>query len=1336
MTFTSGPGLIEPVVGDPSREAIASLRGYAYQLYLSALAWIGLSAGEVLHLEVAEDYAVATRDALKAVQVKDAAASGNLTLRNKDVIQAIDNFVHLHSHNPGRQLTLRFLSTAEIGREKAVADRPGGVEGLIYWRRAAKGAAVEPLRKVLKALPLDEKTLKFIDDRTDEALRKDLLQRLHWDAARPDFLAVKEEFDLAIVTLGQRNGLTVNECRQLGGTLLMTALDTIVTPGSRRLLPHDLQEKLEAATHLAVPRRQLEGLLQQAQGGFGSAPNRSILVAEQSTALPRLLAPRTPLVDQIVQALDTDGVAMLTASTGAGKTLLARLASRKRAGDWRIVDLYGLEPRSLAARLDEVLAVNALEAFDGLILDDLNGHQDPGVERALARLAEGLRRRDRRLVITSYQAPSSRLRDALGIEPEAAIPVSRLTTLETAELVVAAEGDPDRWARAIHLAAGPGHPQLVQAMIADFRRRGWPMDEVGKLERLELGDLLLADERETARRRLVQAASPDARKLLYRLGVALGPFQRPLALELGGLPPPVTDPGVCLDDLIGPWIDRLASGRLRLSPLLGGLAQANLPEAEITAVRRRIAEVLVGGQDLDVQNVGEAFVQALASSAEPELTRIAIAVLSTNVDELSKLAGWLMPLRAVRTDQPIYPANTTVSWMLRLGQVLLEASVETPGDLSAAWQALKAELATEPDEDARESFECMALSKVLLCRSFARDVDDWLAWLVRFDHLTRKNEKFRSVMGDDKRVTPGREGNVVGFMFHYLALSLPSVETLLKCFEDLDRLDGEVRSRILSDLDRGKGDASVLLNHAWVSDRDHDRLDGAKAAESYRRIAEIAEGWGEPDLATRALIARAVMFDEYLDDRDQANAALDDAEKRFGPQVAISRGRAKIFFRRKDHAAALDLVETLADQLGDDLVERAYVFREAGISAGELKRWSEARQWFTSARDAASRTQSDAMEAMAVGLLGDIAVAARHCGDDVGAIQLLAQALEALNAIDPEETVKGAYVYHAVGHAVAWLNGELTQTRYDDEQGEPFQSPPGFCSNPDPPESIKDRPRLNLAAAWYMLTLADIAIDGLAGEADRLSTRLGGKIILGMEATVRQAQMACAIRAWKTAAFPDLAERYMEAILWLRDEAAMDPGGGLAVLEAGFPKPSATSQAEPKTADTVANLLIHVAVNAVMDQRTDVLTHLRAIAAHLKAAGYPGVDLVDRATGAPSDAEAKALAAWLALAGQGAPTPQQVWVAGFYLLDLGRLCALSGARFEEAIDHWVRTTWQFVIDRQRFLLASPPLGEERVRAVLASERHGYGLLARMLRDMHEQVRIPLQPEVLAYLNNG
>ena len=66
--FGSGPALRAPT-GDPERQAVAALRGYAYQLAASALAWVNLSEDEELYLEVAEDYAVVAQEALEAVQV-------------------------------------------------------------------------------------------------------------------------------------------------------------------------------------------------------------------------------------------------------------------------------------------------------------------------------------------------------------------------------------------------------------------------------------------------------------------------------------------------------------------------------------------------------------------------------------------------------------------------------------------------------------------------------------------------------------------------------------------------------------------------------------------------------------------------------------------------------------------------------------------------------------------------------------------------------------------------------------------------------------------------------------------------------------------------------------------------------------------------------------------------------------------------------------------------------------------------------------------------------------------------------------------------------------------
>ena len=83
---------------DKAREAVDALNGYVYQIYQSALAWIELEPEEFLFLEVAEDYAVVTVDALNAVQVKGTAH--NVTINSDDIIASIDSFVDLRRKNP------------------------------------------------------------------------------------------------------------------------------------------------------------------------------------------------------------------------------------------------------------------------------------------------------------------------------------------------------------------------------------------------------------------------------------------------------------------------------------------------------------------------------------------------------------------------------------------------------------------------------------------------------------------------------------------------------------------------------------------------------------------------------------------------------------------------------------------------------------------------------------------------------------------------------------------------------------------------------------------------------------------------------------------------------------------------------------------------------------------------------------------------------------------------------------------------------------------------------------------------------------------------------------
>jgi hypothetical protein len=205
--FTPGASIDTPPIGDAERQAIASLRGYAYQVAAAALAWLDLDSRGRVYLEVAEDYATVAQQSLDAVQVKDTAESGSVTLNTEAIHDAVNAFVNIAVSNKDRDVQLRYLTTSPIGIEHKISDRPAGVAGLLYWRHAAAGADVGPLRAILTSDKFTAEVRAYVSERDDEALRRDLLQRIHWDCGRPDLAGLIQEIEERLVVLGREHQL-------------------------------------------------------------------------------------------------------------------------------------------------------------------------------------------------------------------------------------------------------------------------------------------------------------------------------------------------------------------------------------------------------------------------------------------------------------------------------------------------------------------------------------------------------------------------------------------------------------------------------------------------------------------------------------------------------------------------------------------------------------------------------------------------------------------------------------------------------------------------------------------------------------------------------------------------------------------------------------------------------------------------------------------------------------------------------------------------------------------------------------------------------------------------
>lgn len=317
---------------DVSRQAVASLRGYVYQLHQSAAAWINLGPDDVLYLEVAEDFAELLRepnqldDILKATQVKDTRDSGSVTLNSEDVIAAIESLFRLRTSNHGREVQLTFLTTSEIGQERKL-QLPSGTAGLVGWRTAAQGGDVEEIRSALLARFESGALRTFVETSSPERLRAEFLAPLTFVCGARDWRTVEENNRQALIELRDEVQSTADMAYRAYDAILSHLSKVLLGSADRRLDRKQLIACLERATTIAVPS-QVVSRLQGAPAVAKAA--RPFTLAELTAAAEALLdAGKPPSVGLLFSDALPAALSALNAIAARERTVV----EVKRAGE-------------------------------------------------------------------------------------------------------------------------------------------------------------------------------------------------------------------------------------------------------------------------------------------------------------------------------------------------------------------------------------------------------------------------------------------------------------------------------------------------------------------------------------------------------------------------------------------------------------------------------------------------------------------------------------------------------------------------------------------------------------------------------------------------------------------------------------------------------------------------------------------------------------------------------------------------------------------------------------------------------------------------------------------
>lgn len=1069
----------QPIIqGDTSREAIDSLKGYVYQIYRSALAWIDLQTEEFLFLEVAEDYAVVATDALNAVQVKETA--NTVTINSADIVATIDSFVDLQQKNPELQVRLRHLTTSKIAKEKSAEHRIDDTPTLESWRKLAKIGDLTPLKKVLIASKLSEKTKNYIRGLDDNRLREEFLKRIHFDCG-----ALDSSFTLRLLRskltelIIERRGIhaQVEECLN---KILITLLQKVTQKQDRFVDKHTLESLLAQSTHISVNRDQFEAqhkLINQLLATPTSQTTNLISSrfsepkSVDEVPLPVAMANRTIQINKIVTSLSQHGVCWIFGAAGVGKTIGARIAARHLGGSWRNINLRGLNTEQVGAVLSDAINKVTDQKIVGIIVDDIECLFEPHILDKLLYLHAICSHTDQLLLFTSSRPPSSDFLFFASLPNSIEQKLEEFSEQDIREILIGLSVNNANWVKYIHLISGGGHPQLAIAAIQSMQNKAWDKNELETFDSLLQGNQAIEQVRARTRERLLGELPEGSRRLLERLSLKIGSFRRSFVLDMTQVAPTVSDGGILFEGLIGSWIVQQERDQFMLSPLLSNLAMNTLTDQQKQEVNFEIANSITKSKSLDPIEANSALLAALIGKNKQVIFSLCMGILSANSKDLTMIAPHLTMLKLMRTDAYAYENDPVISQMFRGTQLLLNSQDRNKKEeLQEFINCFETESELVKNDTMRDSMKLMVYSKLLLSESKFGAIPNFLDFVIKLDKLL-ENQNLPPEIFQNSTLIEVDGTPAVSFMFLNQVTQIKLIDELLPVFNFLNSCETTLRQKLLKSFDHPDFGVDTLVSSAWLSEHDAETIVPSHHSNIFATLEKMAAEWSNNDIAVACRKCRAIIVDEYGNDKEQALSILDDGMKQYGETNSVLvRAKAKVLYRSENHQASLELSRLLIDNnIKLSVIEKAFFGREAAISAEKQGDYETARTYYLYASEAAKKCSIPDMVSMRVGLMADAALASWHADDRATCLHDFITILEGLQGIDPKHSARTSHCHAVCRHVLLWLNEKATGIKKILEDGTEVKIYPGIVSNPEPNPKILEREIGSIEIAWYML---------------------------------------------------------------------------------------------------------------------------------------------------------------------------------------------------------------------------------------------------------------------------
>ncbi|MGA4045154.1 hypothetical protein ACI2VF_00790 [Ralstonia nicotianae] len=1041
----------EELPGDPRRQAVPSIRGTVYQAWCSIDAWLQLSnADQVIYLEGAEDFDVVSTNGAVTIQVRHTGAS--ISLGVAKAREALEHFWVLANKEPNRLIEYHYLTTSTIGTEQG-ADF-GGLSGIEAWSAARTNAELaKGIAGYLLTHLAEQSVLRpFLAAATPAEQQARLFSRFHWLTSQPSIEAVRQSVDERIRVLlhqQKRSGSLVSRVRtQLESHFWQVVVRELSS--DRRLTFGELLLQVEEATttYLPVPVDQIADLLGSTPPGLGLLR----LLRDRVPLPPSPLISRPDLIHRIEVAANQRRSVLLTGTVFKGKTTVAQLVAGTLCPDAWWIRLTGRQ----ADQVDTLLRALAGEIDSGacpalLVLDDLD--ISPSVHRvyrdSLAMLLHRIHASGR-AVLMSAQGSTIDVAQLAQWDGVEIIEVPELQPEEVERLCIqegCPEEDAEFWGATVCVLSA-GHPKLAQVRVSELAKRGWQRPSADYLVAPSGAAISV---RQMARRLLSDSVSPDIVQFLYSASECTVLLHRSVAIRLLEFVGGVRNPGDVLEYLAGKWLDCIEREWFRATPLLKGAAGEVWSPQQLAVAHIRLHDSILSKGTLSPEEAAALLYHAFAGR-EPQ-----------------RLATAAMKLRILENDGTREAVERNLLW---LPYVALASGERVAQDATAgaAFRALQFDVAVTLDSYTLPSICARWVEETALVRhvqmQLGMQVVMWSSIAIANSARVPLKNRLDAILGLSSLKLDGEIGLAVADRFAaflsatesigdeipdtatepqiLLALSTRWVNSASTLEDLLDWLDSSATDEIRSDFDLVLSWPLVQTSGAFVQSAwsaEHEEVnDWTPWLGRFDRITEYAVRRTSPNLGREAAKAKAILLTEYLSRADEALQVLDRAEQEFGSSPVLSEQRVNVLFQTDDDAKVLELWHQLASE--SQSVLDPFAYRRVAISAARLEKWGQSEELF---RDAATLTNTWANGWVRFGFAVDCALVTSLGGNQIGAADVLAQAIKSLPATASEEgDGRGEALQRAASEVCRFIDSAL----WTPAEAKPkFQ--PGYASSPD-----------------------------------------------------------------------------------------------------------------------------------------------------------------------------------------------------------------------------------------------------------------------------------------------